>query len=281
MEFKLTETGSEFRPVNYVCELSGIRLVLNPPYKSDPWGVYLTTAEGSTIHKDNFRLRSKERDENNWESIEDLEEAKEKAFELMEDFIGGHLRHWSKMSTTLRCMKALPISSDMMDEMKTLVIPFLGANEHYGNASKMLKELVIRAVKADYARDQEYLEEIKKILIPVYPCEAYDRVDRAWFSLKDLPSEDHTSGHTLTEKARKQLEECVRLCLELRKAREETEEKLTDFLDKYMKDNGVWGDKQKLMALISITPPIYLRFQMWEQKFALEEEEAEANEDKS
>lgn len=99
-------SGRIHNPYCYEVKAHGLTLQLTPPYKSDPWDVRLLR-NNKSIHKDYFRFRNDESSEDPalWESIEDMEMAKEEAFAIMEEYIGGHARYWNKLHEDLESLK--------------------------------------------------------------------------------------------------------------------------------------------------------------------------------
>lgn len=99
-------SGSTHNPYCYEVEAYGLMLQLTPPYESGPWNVRLHRGR-RLIHKDYFRFRNNESSEDPalWESIEDMEMAKEEAFTSMEEYIWDHAKYWNKLHEDLENLR--------------------------------------------------------------------------------------------------------------------------------------------------------------------------------
>lgn len=112
-EWTREKTDLSFNPHYYLCQIDdpihgNLKISLRPPYKSDGWS-WRFTKNGTTITKDVFRFRSKGRDnehEENWESIEDLEKAKDHALRLAMRYVARQVNYWDTMHKALAALRA-------------------------------------------------------------------------------------------------------------------------------------------------------------------------------
>lgn len=107
MTWERKETGHYWNPYYYEYHHGNLTLTLMPPYESDPWTARLSKANKETIHKENFRLRHNDRSDDKalWESINDLEQAQEQAFIIMEEYLKRITSYWDGLLSELNEMK--------------------------------------------------------------------------------------------------------------------------------------------------------------------------------
>lgn len=119
---KWAKKASRFgNPFYYEMVSGNMVLSLRPPYKSDPWSMRLT--EGPmTVMKETFRLRSEGRSEYEdlWESVEDLEKAQQKAFDIALEYVNANINKWKNMCSILTDMNGMDTCSQLsLEEMET------------------------------------------------------------------------------------------------------------------------------------------------------------------
>lgn len=92
----------------YVYENGFIQLSLTVPDKMNPWAVTLTV-NNQIISKEVFCLRNPNISNRNIpESVNDLPQAKEKAFQIMDNYLKGCVDRLTDMRNTLTVMKDQP-----------------------------------------------------------------------------------------------------------------------------------------------------------------------------
>lgn len=106
MKWTKKKTGQFFMPDKYKTGYKNLTLTLMPPYETGPWRITLTDEKGNVIHKCTFRLQNKKwQDKTKQESIADLETAKKKAFDVMEQYVKVNEAYWRKLQEKLAEMK--------------------------------------------------------------------------------------------------------------------------------------------------------------------------------
>lgn len=107
LEWTKQLSDSPANPYYFQITHNGRTLSISPPYMSDPWRMRLTSEHGSTLIKETFRLRHNERSDDSslWESIDDLEKAKETALMIAKKYMAQHIAYWTGMLETISKMQ--------------------------------------------------------------------------------------------------------------------------------------------------------------------------------
>lgn len=90
-------------PFYYANKKGNVTVELTPPYESDPWFVKMYNGTELMI-KESFRFRGKDR-YGKPESLDDLEKAKEKAFQIAIDIMRSSEQYYKLLADRLENMK--------------------------------------------------------------------------------------------------------------------------------------------------------------------------------